>query len=503
MSDARQRTATSAFGVSRRESHDASAFYSRFTPPTLSNDDTVNAPPVLDEPCLVGDSRDMHQLPDSCVALVVTSPPYFVGKEYEDALAADNDQRVPTTYFEYLAMLESVFAECVRVLEPGGRMAVNVANLGRKPYRSLSADVIRILEDLGLLLRGEIIWQKSRGSSGSCAWGSFRSAANPSLRDTTERIVVASKGRFDRAKSPAVRAEQGLPHRSTLPTDEFMEATLDVWDMHAESARRVRHPAPFPVELPRRLIDLYTFEGDLVLDPFMGSGTTLVAAVLTERQPVGYDLDPGYVEVAKERVTSAMARVWRHRQPEGVQPELPELVEALAEVSDEEIAADDFQRRATKEGKKAQDIALKVLEERGFSLLQKDAKLRGAGVQYNFKVEDHSGSEWWIDVSGAFTTVRPGLLRIDTLWKTLGRASVLKAKEPRARILILTSHLPRPGSEGDKALRAVTPYTIFDAIPMFDDAAQQRLAQYAAGDAVEPIPGFWKSAEIDNIDWLS
>lgn len=503
MSDARQPTSTSAFGVSRRESHDASAFYSRFTPPTLSDDDMVNPAPDLADPCLVGDSRDMHHLPDSCVALVVTSPPYFVGKEYEDALAADGDERVPTTYFEYLAMLESVFAECVRVLEPGGRIAVNVANLGRKPYRSLSADVIRILEDLGLLLRGEIIWQKSRGSSGSCAWGSFRSAANPALRDTTERIIVASKGRFDRAKSPAVRAEQGLPHHSTLPTDEFMEATLDVWDMHAESARRVRHPAPFPVELPRRLIDLYTFEGDLVLDPFMGSGTTLVAAVLTERAAVGYDLDPEYVAVAKERVTSAMARVWRHRQPEGEQPELPELVEALAEVSAEEVAADDFQRRATKEGKKAQDIALKVLEECGFSLLQKDAKLRGAGVQYNFKVEDATGGEWWVDVSGAFTTVRPGLLRIDTLWKTLGRASVLKAIDPWAKILILTSHLPRPGSEGDKALRAVTPYTIFDAVPMFDDPAQQRLAHYAAGDVVEPVPGFWKPAEIDNIDWLN
>ena len=232
----------------------------------------------------------------------------------------------------------------------------------------------------------------------------------------------------------------------------------------------------------------------------MGSGTTLVAAVLTDRRPVGYDLDPDYVEVAKERVTSARARVWRHRQPEGEQPELPELVEALADVSDEEVAADDFQRRATKEGKKAQDIALKILEERGFGLLQKDAKLRGAGVQYNFKVEDASGREWWVDVSGAFTTVRPGLLRIDTLWKTLGRASVLKAIDPAARILILTSHLPRPGSEGDKALRAVTPYTIWDAIAMFDDTAQSRLAHYASGDAVEPLPGFWKPGEIDNID---
>ena len=173
MTENRQRTSTSSFGVSRREGHDSSAFYARFNPPVLSSDETVNALPDLGDGCLEGDSRDMHHLPDSSVALVVTSPPYFVGKEYEDSIAADADERVPTTYFEYLTMLDSVFAECVRVLEPGGRIAVNVANLGRKPYRSLSADVIRILEDLGLLLRGEIIWQKSRGSSGSCAWGSF------------------------------------------------------------------------------------------------------------------------------------------------------------------------------------------------------------------------------------------------------------------------------------------------------------------------------------------
>ena len=159
----------------------------------------------------------------------------------------------------------------MRKLEPGGRIAVNVANLGRKPYRSLSADVIRILQDdLGLLLRGELIWQKGEGASGSCAWGSFRSAANPVLRDLTERVVVASKGRFDRARSVKQRAAEGLPHESTLMTDDFMALTLDVWSIPPESARRVGHPAPFPVELPEQLIRLYTFADDLVLDPVHG-----------------------------------------------------------------------------------------------------------------------------------------------------------------------------------------------------------------------------------------
>src|SRR5258706_16298711 len=138
----------------------------------------------------------METIRDGSVALVVTSPPYFAGKQYEEELEREG---VPSSYLEYLELLTDVFAESVRKLEPGGRIAVNVANLGRKPYRSLSADVIRILEhDLGLLLRGELIWRKAQGSSGNCAWGSFHSASNPVLRDLTERVIVASKCRFDR-----------------------------------------------------------------------------------------------------------------------------------------------------------------------------------------------------------------------------------------------------------------------------------------------------------------
>lgn len=297
----RKGTATSAFGSGRREGHDSSAFYDRFPAPGISDDDRVEPAPGFDQPrAILGDSRDMHHLPDNCVALVVTSPPYFVGKEYEQAVAG---RRVPESYMDYLGLLREVFAECVRVLEPGGRIAVNVANLGRKPYRSLSADVTGILQDdLGLLLRGEIIWTKARGAGGSCAWGSWCSPANPVLRDLTERVVVASKGRFDRALSPARRQAAGLPHRATITPEKFMEATLDVWEIRPASATRVGHPAPFPEELPARLIRLYTYEDDLVLDPFMGSGTTLVAAAASNRRSVGYDTDPAYVELARTRL---------------------------------------------------------------------------------------------------------------------------------------------------------------------------------------------------------
>jgi site-specific DNA-methyltransferase (adenine-specific) len=207
---------------------------------------------------------------------------------------------------EYLAMLHDVFVECWRVLEPGGRVAVNVANLGRKPYRSLAGDVVQILQDdLGYLLRGEIVWIKGAGLNSSCAWGSYASASNPVLRDVTERIIVGSKGRFGRAIDRPKRELLGLPFENTISGDEFRELTLDTWRFPPESARRVGHPAPFPVELPRRCIELFTYIGDTVLDPFGGVGTVGVAAVQTGRHYVCVDADAEYVEKARARIAEA------------------------------------------------------------------------------------------------------------------------------------------------------------------------------------------------------
>jgi DNA modification methylase len=451
----RRRTATSNFGAGGREGHDASAFYDRFRAPEITKDDRVLPPRPIAEPFVHADARSMAAVEDGSVALVVTSPPYFAGKQYEEELEREG---VPASYLEYLQLLTDVFSECVRKLEPGGRIAVNVANLGRRPYRSLSADVIRILEhDLGLLLRGELIWQKGEGASGSCAWGSFRAASNPVLRDITERVVIASKGRFDRARTVAQRAAQGLPSESSLTTEEFMSLTLDVWSIPPERARRVGHPAPFPVELPDQLIRLYTFADDLVLDPFMGSGSTLVAAALLGRRYVGYDLDAGYVEIARSRVA-----------------------EALAEQSGPPAGRD---------ASAAARLAEAALVDAGFEITGRDQRIPHAGITVSLAARDLEGATWYFDVCGPSVHHRGGMLRNEIIWRELGRASVLRGLGVTP-VVLLTTALPRPRSDGDRALRGAGPGAFFDAIEFRAGDGRARLQRYAKGTDI-PEPGFW------------
>jgi site-specific DNA-methyltransferase (adenine-specific) len=473
--------------VGARISHDASAFYARFRPREVSTDDTVAAPFELAEPLVCGDARHMD-LPDNSVALVVTSPPYYAGKEYEEARGQGV---IPATYIEYLQLLRDVFAECRRVLEPGGRIAVNVANLGRKPYRSLAADVIRILDDdLGLLLRGEIIWQKAEGASGSCAWGSYRSPTNPVLRDVTERVVVASKGRFDRALDVHKRRAAGLPHRPTISTDEFLDATLDVWRMRPESARRVHHPAPFPVELPQRLIELYTFEDDLVVDPFVGSGTTAVAALRTGRRYAGYDTDHGYVQRARLRLAHE-----REVHDAPAAPVIPLCEPGTAAIRSG--GATGGRAVGASEGKAAAAHAADLLEEAGFTIARRDLKVPGLGLQVGLVGSAADGESWYFDVTGAFTSTPGGLLRSEVLWRALGRASVLAASGVRP-VVLLSSHLPPRRSAGDRALRRLGPRSVHDVMGMAHETDRQRLARYAAGGHHQrPLPGFWTEADLD------
>lgn len=277
------KTETTAFGSTRRESHDASAFYARNLTAEVT-EDLLSQPTHLhvDSFLSTDSSEKMVDLPDNSVALMVTSPPYHVGKEYD----------TQSSFVEYLELLERVFEESFRVLEPGGRAAVNVANLGRKPYINLVATVDDIMRRLGFLARGEIVWVKAKGASGSCAFGSYMKASNPVLRDVHEMILVYSKGRWGRAKDGV----------STIKRDDFLQNTLSVWYMRPESAKRVGHPAPFPLELPGRLIDLYSYVDDLILDPFAGVGTTALAAAHRGRRWAAYDTEVEYIEAARQRL---------------------------------------------------------------------------------------------------------------------------------------------------------------------------------------------------------
>jgi DNA modification methylase len=285
-----RRSQTSSFGTQSRISHDASQYYESklyahmAKPKAVSSPDNA-LPAEMENRIILGSSEHMPDLPDNSVHLMVTSPPYNVTKTYDDDLSLH----------EYLELLRRVFAETYRVLASGGRACVNVANLGRKPYIPLSDHISHMMMEMGFLMRGEIIWAKGAGAGVSMAWGSWQSAANPVLRDTHEYILVFCKGSFKRPKGDK---------QSTITREQFMEWTKSVWTMNPESARRVGHPAPFPLELPARLIQLYTFAGDVVLDPFMGSGTTALAAHQAGRRYVGYDTSEEYVTLARQRLAA-------------------------------------------------------------------------------------------------------------------------------------------------------------------------------------------------------
>lgn len=288
-SRSRKGTSTSTFGTSGRESHDSSRFYTSRLYGGVPKEDAaayVENPMPSDvvDTVMCHSAEDMVHLPSESVHLMVTSPPYNVGKTYDEDL----------TLAEYLAFLRGVWREVYRVLVPGGRACVNVANLGRRPYLPIHASIAQEMIHLGFLMRGEVIWQKGSSAGSSTAWGSWMSPSNPTLRDTHEYILVFSKGDFARKDS---RGRKG-----TITREEFLENTKSVWTFPAESATKIGHPAPFPVELPYRLIQLYTYEGEVVLDPFMGSGQTAIAAIKARRHYVGYDVEPEYVALAQRRI---------------------------------------------------------------------------------------------------------------------------------------------------------------------------------------------------------
>ena len=283
-----QSTETSAFGTPGRSSHDSSRFYNSKMYQGLPQGKKINynenpLPAEVRNKILCQSSENMESLPEHSIHLMVTSPPYNARKEYDRDLSLD----------VYLDMLDRVWRETFRVLVPGGRACINIANLGRKPYIPLHAFIIEQMLAIGYLMRGEIIWDKAASASPSTAWGSWLSASNPVLRDVHEYILVFSKEGFRRPKGD---------RENTIQKEDFLAWTKSVWPFQAVQARQVGHPAPFPVELPHRCIQLYTYKGDVILDPFAGSGTTCLAAKQDGRDFVGYEINPDYCRLAEERL---------------------------------------------------------------------------------------------------------------------------------------------------------------------------------------------------------
>lgn len=249
------------------------------------NSDGLESPipyPLLNK-VLLGDSRSLDVIPDLSVHLVITSPPYNVSKIYDNDLSLD----------EYLTLIKDVFSEVYHKLVDGGRVCLNLANIGRKPYIPLTDYISRILTEIGYFQRGEVIWDKAASAGSSTAWGSWQSATNPCLRDVHEYIMIFSKGTMKRAKHGK---------ENSITRDEFLEYTKSIWQFSTASAKKVGHPAPFPLELPYRCIQLYSLVGDVVLDPFAGSGQTGIAAIKSNRQFIGVDIDPSFVDHANDRL---------------------------------------------------------------------------------------------------------------------------------------------------------------------------------------------------------
>lgn len=292
-------TKTSSFGTKGRVAHDSSKFYDSKLYKEIKNNNSdiiVNEfPNKLLNTIIASSCENMKDIPNNSLHLMITSPPYNVSKEYDNDLSLN----------EYLNLLKNCFTETYRVLVDGGRACINIANIGRKPYIPLSDYVSKIMIEIGFNMRGEIIWNKSAGAGISTAWGSFQSASNPILRDVHEYILIFSKGNYKRERD---KEEKEL-RKDNIAKEEFIEWTKSVWTMNTESAKRIGHPAPFPEELPNRLIKLFSFTNDIVIDPFMGSGTTAIAAIKNNRNFVGYEINEEYINLANNRILNLKEKI--------------------------------------------------------------------------------------------------------------------------------------------------------------------------------------------------
>lgn len=225
----------------------------------------------------------------SSIDLIVTSPPYNVDIQY-------NSHRDDISYSEYLDFTRAWLEKCYQFLKEDGRTCLNIPlDKNKGGQQSVGADITTIAKQIGYQYHSTIIWNEGNISRRT-AWGSWMSASAPFVIAPVELIVVLYKRRWRKTSGSGI---------SDITREEFMQWTNGVWVFSGESKKKIGHPAPFPIELPRRCIKLFSFVGDTVLDPFAGSGTTLIAAALLNRKGIGVEIDPHYCELAKKRLLSS------------------------------------------------------------------------------------------------------------------------------------------------------------------------------------------------------
>ncbi len=232
------------------------------------------------------DFLKIPRVKERTIDLIVTSPPYNVGIKYNS-----HDDKM--FYEDYLSFTREWLAKCYRLIKEDGRFCLNIPlDKNKGGQQSVCADITTIAKEVGWKYHSTIIWNE-QNISRRTAWGSWLSASAPYVIAPVEVIVILYKDRWKRISGS---------RKSDISKEEFMEWTNGVWNFMGESKKRIGHPAPFPVELPRRCMKLFSFVGDTVLDPFLGSGSTLIACVLTNRKGIGVEIDKNYCEIAKKRL---------------------------------------------------------------------------------------------------------------------------------------------------------------------------------------------------------
>jgi site-specific DNA-methyltransferase (adenine-specific) len=223
---------------------------------------------------------------DNSIDLIVTSPPYNVDIRYNSY-----DDLIP--YEAYLEFTEKWLTKAYNLLKEDGRLCLNIPlDKNKGGQQSVYADIIFIAKKVGFKYHSTIIWNE-QNISRRTAWGSWLSATAPYVIAPVEMIAVLYKERWKKTSGSG---------ESDITREEFLEWTNGVWTFMGESKTRIGHPAPFPVELPKRCIKLFSFVEDTVLDPFLGSGSTLIACALTRRKGIGIEIDEKYCELAKNRL---------------------------------------------------------------------------------------------------------------------------------------------------------------------------------------------------------